>query len=124
VAYTQFKPLDGLYGISLLSELRYFVREENKNWRFSGVADLGIGIGGGRLHSGWATYRPGPRLYSGLAVYKKLGTDKRLLLELGYLYHYLSYKDNTPGRGWQFFQTESILKYNFRRIQVKTGIFF
>ena len=124
IAYTQFKPLDGFYGISLLSELRYFLREESKNWRFSGVADLGVGIGGSRLQSGWATYKPGPRIYTGIAVYKKLDDKIRLMLELGYLYQYLSYKDNTPGRGWQFFQTESILKYNFRRIQLKTGVFF
>jgi len=124
VAYTQFKPLDGLYGISLLSELRYFVRDESKNWRFSGVADLGVGIGGSRLQSGWATYNPGHRVYAGLAVYRKMDANTRIMLELGYLYQYLSYQDNTPGRGWQIFQTESILKYHFRRIQLKTGIFF
>lgn len=124
VAYTQFKPLDGLYGLSLLSEIRYFIRDENKNWRFSGVADLGVGIGGSRLLTGWGTYKPGPRIYAGATVYKKLDEKMKLTLELGYLYHYLTYKDNTPGRGWQIFQTESILKYNFRRIQVKAGLFF
>lgn len=124
VAYTQFKPLDGFYGISLLSELRYFVNEESKNWRFSGVADIGVGMGGSRLQTGWETYKPGPRIYAGIAVLKKMNHKMKLILELGYLYHYLSYKDSTQGRGWQFFQTESILKYNFRRIQLKTGIFF
>lgn len=124
LAYTQFKPLDGLYGISLLSELRCFVGEESKNLRFSGVIDIGVGMGGSRLQTGWKTYNPGPRIYTGVAVYKKLDTKMKLILELGYLYQYLSYKDSTQGRGWQFFQTESILKYNFRRIQLKTGIFF
>jgi len=124
LAYTQFKPLDGLYGISLLSELRCFVGEESKNLRFSGVIDIGVGMGGSRLQTGWKTYNPGPRIYIGVAIYKKLDTKMKLILELGYLYQYLSYKDSTQGRGWQFFQTESILKYNFRRIQLKTGIFF
>jgi len=124
LAYTQFKPLDGLYGISLLSELRCFVGEESKNLRFSGIIDIGVGMGGSRLQTGWKTYNPGPRIYTGVAIYKKLDTKMKLILELGYLHQYLSYKDSTQGRGWQFFQTESILKYNFRRIQLKTGIFF
>ena len=57
-------------------------------------------------------------------VYRKIQNNTSLMLEIGYLYQNLSYKDNTPGRGWQIFQTESILKYHFRRIQIKTGLFF
>jgi hypothetical protein len=124
IAYTQFKPLDGFYGISLLSEWRYFIRDENRRWRFSGVADLGVGMGGSRLLTGWGTYRPGPRMYAGASMYKKIESNMTLTFEVGYLYQYLTYKDNTPGRGWQIFQTESILKYHFRRIQVKAGLFF
>jgi hypothetical protein len=124
IAYTQFKPLDGLYGISLLSELRYFLRDESKNWRFSGVADVGIGIGGSRLQTGWGSNGLGPRFYSGASISRKLQNNMSLMLEIGYLYQNLSYKDNTPGRGWQIFQTESIMKYHFRRIQIKTGLFF
>lgn len=124
LAYTQFKPLDGLYGVSLLSELRYFLRDENKNWRFSGVADVGIGMGGSRLQTGWGSNGLGLRLYSGAGVIRKLQNNTRLMLEIGYLYQNLNYRDNTPGRGWQSFQTESIMKYHFRRIQIKTGLFF
>jgi len=124
IAYTQFKPLDGLYGISLLSELRYFLRDEKKNWRFSGVADVGIGIGGSRLQTGWGGNGLGPRLYSGASVSRKLQNKVSLMFEIGYLYQNLSYRDNTPGRGWQIFLTESIMKYHFRRIQIKTGLFF
>lgn len=124
IAYTQFKPLDGLYGISLLSELRYFLRDETKNWRFSGVADIGIGIGGSRLQTGWGSNGLGIRLYSGGSIHRKIQNNMSLVLEMGYLYQNLRYQDNTPGRGWQIFQTESILKYHFRRIQIKTGLFF
>lgn len=124
IAYTQFKPLDGLYGISLLSELRYFLRDESKNWRFSGVADVGIGIGGSRLQTGWGSNGLGLRLYSGASISRRLQNNTRLMLEIGYLYQNLNYRDNTPGRGWQIFQTESIMKYHFRRIQIKTGLFF
>jgi hypothetical protein len=124
IAYTQFKPLDGLYGISLLSELRYFLRDKSKNWRFSGVADVGIGIGGSRLQTGWGSNGLGPRFYSGASISRKLQNKTSLMLEIGYLYQNLSYIDNTPGRGWQIFQTESIMKYHFRRIQIKTGLFF
>lgn len=124
IAYNQFKPLDGLYGISLLSELRYFLREESKNWCFSGVADVGMGIGGSRIQTGWGSNGLGLRLYSGASIHKKIQNSMSLVFEMGYLYQNLSYKDNTPGRGWQIFQTESILKYHFRRIQIKTGLFF
>lgn len=124
IAYKQFKPLDGLYGISLLSELRYFLRDETKNWRFSGVADVGMGIGGSRIQTGWRSNGLGLRLYSGASIYKKIQNNMSLVFEMGYLYQNLSYKDNTPSRGWQIFQTESILKYHFRRIQIKTGLFF
>ena len=124
IAYTQFKPLDGLYGINLLSELRYFLRDESKNWRFSGVADVGIGIGGSRLQTGWGSNGLGPRFYSGASISRKLQNKTSLMLEIGYLYQNLSYIDNTPGRGWQIFQTESILKYHFMRIQIKTWLFF
>ena len=72
IAYTQFKPLDGLYGVSLLSELRYFLRDETKNWRFSGVADVGIGIGGSRLQTGWGSNGLGLRLYSGASIQRKI----------------------------------------------------
>ena len=124
ITYTQFKPLDGLYGISLLSELRYFLRDESKKWRFSGVADVGIGIGGSRLQTGWGSNGLGPRFYSGASISRKLQNKTSLMLEIGYLYQNLSYIDNTSGRGWQIFQTESIMKYHFRRIQIKTGLFF
>ena len=124
ITYTQFKPLDGLYGISLLSELRYFLRDESKKWRFSGVADVGIGIGGSRLQTGWGSNGLGPRFYSGASISRKLQNKTNLMLEIGYLYQNLSYIDNTPGRGWQIFQTESIMKYHFRRILIKTGLFF
>jgi hypothetical protein len=124
IAYTQFKPLDGLYGISLLSELRYFLRDDTKNWRFSGVADVGMGIGGSRIQTGWGSNGMGLRLYSGASIHRKIQNNMSLVLEMGYLYQNLRYQDNTPGRGWQIFQTESILKYHFRRIQIKTGLFF
>lgn len=124
IAYTQFKPLDGLYGISLLSELRYFLRDDKKNWRFSGVADVGIGVGGSRLQTGWGSNGLGLRLYSGAGVIRKLQNKTSLMLEIGYLYQHLNYINNTPVRGWQTFQTESIMKYHFRRIQIKTGLFF
>jgi|GEM_PF-1006063 len=124
IAYTQFKPLDGLYGISLLSELRYFLRDETKNWRFSGVADVGMGIGGSRIQTGWGSNGLGLRLYSGASIHRKIQNNISLVLEIGYLYQNLRYQNNTTGRGWQIFQTESILKYHFRRIQIKTGLFF
>lgn len=124
VSYNQFKPVEGLYGVSILSELKYFIREEQKNWRYYGVLDAGLGIGGSRLYAGWANHQFGPRFYFGTGVSKRWKDKTKILLEFGYLFQNLQYIDNTPSRGWQIFQTESIMKYNFRRLQLKTGLMF
>jgi len=124
LAYTQFKPLEGLYGLALLSDFRWFPGAADRRWRFFGNVDVGLGAGGSRLHAGWSMHRPGLRTYAGGGFALRSSGTFRYTLECGYLYQNVQYRDNTPGRGWQVFQTESVMKYHFRRLQIKAGLLF